>query len=132
MGFSSDMRVPLGSGASGQKQEEVGFAASPWGGTRYASQPKLHCGNLGRYFSVCPIKKPPGKGSGRIIWGLHLLSLLYIHGNGTGAKQSSRAGLVVLCMIYYHAPGAPFTAFHLNIYPWMHLDVTPRPFVAAG
>lgn len=57
MGFSSDMRVPLGSGASGQKPEEVGFAASPWGGTRYASQPKLHCGNLGRYFRVSVLSR---------------------------------------------------------------------------
>ena len=58
--------------------------------------------------------------NGRIIWGLHLLSLLYIHSNGTGAKQSPRAGLLVSCitkMIYSQAPRAPFTAFHFNISP---------------
>ena len=81
-----------------------------------AKTPLWHCGQV--FQCVCPIKKPLGKGRGAIIQGLHPLSSLYIYSNGTGAKQSPRIGQVVVCItrtIYYHAPRAPFTAFHLNI-----------------
>lgn len=108
-----DTCVPKGLGASGCKQERVGSVASPLGIIQYTSRPKLHCGQVLQ--CVCPIKKPLGKGRGTIIQGLHRLSLLYVYSKGTEVKQSPRVGLVVLCLtrtIYYHAPRAPFTAFH--------------------